>query len=653
MEGVQRYNGLVCVEANWMIKKNIITPRTYINMTYRKTMLVARRGCKNTPALISWMSIPLKYREEVVKHLGCSIEDALDKEDGLLLGEVKRRVADCQGLPIYDWVESYKIDGKHIETEKRNLIYNNILISDAIVYLFDECARQSTACGHRMKKANFWQNMCNQIGLEVVDYYPNTLPQSTRKLYQKIQDYREVGYEVFISKMYGNKNAQKMDEKQRAFVEKIIGSGNKFDDRQIAELYKVATSDTLSARRVQQIRKEIELTATATREGAKAFYNTKSMQVSRTRPDMPLKFVSLDGWDVEFYYQDEKSYYNRLTIVVVLDAMNDYPLGYAIGERETNQLNIDAVRNAVHHTKELFGNYYQMWQVQSDNYGRKELPKYYNAVSEYYTPAKVGNAKAKPVERYWQYLKKEYFSYFPMYTHSNITSKDQPNMEWLQQNRKNFPSKEEAIRIVEAIIALDRQKKVEQYCKAWAEGNGEMKKLMDMSKYLMAFGERGNGNMLTANGLRLVRGGKEYKYECFDIQMREHADKKWILHYDMDDMQQVVAESEDGKLRYMMQMKDVVPMALVDYTEEDYEKLSRTREYNKRLDQYVTEKVVERDKLAAPLMSKAQLEGDFSAKLLTDKNGQHKDNRYLDREKKKLELVKVNAEEDDDILNQL
>lgn len=73
---------------------------------------------------------------------------------------------------------------------------------------------------------------------------------------------------------------------------------------------------------------------------------------------------SLDGWDVELYFQktgtdkrgyNTTTYSNRLSIVVVLDPCVNYPIGYAIGRQEEPSLIKEALKNAVNHTAELFG----------------------------------------------------------------------------------------------------------------------------------------------------------------------------------------------------------------------------------------------------------------------------------------------------------
>ena len=96
-----------------------------------------------------------------------------------------------------------------------------------------------------------------------------------------------------------------------------------------------------------------------------------------------------------------------MTVVVVLDPFNKYPIGYATGYQESPELIKAALRNATNHTAELFGQRLRPVQIQSDNYQIKiMLPTY--GMAEYVTPAEVGNAKAKPIEPYFRRLNHKY-----------------------------------------------------------------------------------------------------------------------------------------------------------------------------------------------------------------------------------------------------
>lgn len=166
-----------------------------------------------------------------------------------------------------------------------------------------------------------------------------------------------------------------------------------------------------------------------------------------------------------------------------------------------------------------------------------------------------------------------------------------------------------------------------------------MKKPLNMERYLRVYGEQTRGNMLTPNGLKVIREGKEYKFDCWDIEMREHRGERWTIHYDIEDMNQALAVSEDGTLRYMIERKKKVPMALVDYTEQDHRNLLEYKDFNSRLVGSLQDRNIKMKQIAEGFISRQMLEGDLSGRLLTDAMGQHKDRKAEERKKKLAEIV--------------
>ena len=70
MEGFCEYNGILAVEAGWMIKNNIISEGNYNKHQSRKSFCVIRRACRNTPALVHYNNLPASYKQIIINHLG-------------------------------------------------------------------------------------------------------------------------------------------------------------------------------------------------------------------------------------------------------------------------------------------------------------------------------------------------------------------------------------------------------------------------------------------------------------------------------------------------------------------------------------------------------------------------------------------------------
>ncbi|OAV71688.1 hypothetical protein Barb6_01361 [Bacteroidales bacterium Barb6] len=197
------------------------------------------------------------------------------------------------------------------------------------------------------------------------------------------------------------------------------------------------------------------------------------MQVKRSGPTSPLYFRTSDGWDTELLYAEKKTnrnghsvttYHNRPT-VVVLDPFNHYIVGYAIGTNESTVLIRQAYRNAMEHVQKLFGGYYKPWQIQSDNYQKKNLTPFYQSCTEYYTPAAVGNAKAKVIEPFFHRWNDECFRIFCNSSGYGVKSQKflQPSEDFIERNKAHFPNWNGVVGQIENAIAGCRAKTREAY----------------------------------------------------------------------------------------------------------------------------------------------------------------------------------------------
>lgn len=634
MEGtkiIERYNGHVGVSGAYMME--MLGSNMYCQALHRGHIRSLRRGGNGRTALIDWQSMGTKLKTKVIEALGC--DPAQVSRETLLRSILLKReqlLLDTQAYEYYSQVTGK--DGHYLKPEKVTELWNGAKILDAIGELLEEKRRAAEMGRLKMSVKREFEALANEIDQQLVEW-PNSLPTSGDRLRKKYNEYQLHGYEVLVHGLTGkesnhrrasggnNADAATVD----AVVQALISSGAKLNDAQVAK-----AAETLGVkidrRRVQEIRVKNATMLAASREGKRTYANSIAMQVDRERPNMPMKMWSLDGWTAELYYQDRDArgvnYWHRLVVEMVVDVMNDYPIGYAIGEQETAELITAALQNAVHHTREVLGGYYAPWQIQSDHYALKAMTPKYGALAKFVTPASVGNAKAKPVERYFAYLESEYLWALTNNGGHNITARTQANDEWLNAHKYQFPDREGLEQQIGKIIEIERSRKIAEVREAWQQGEARFRRELDMSGYLLAFGEVGKGNMLTPNGLKLVRDGVEYKFDSFDIEMREHRGERWTLRYDLGDMNQALAVSEDGRLRYMVEAKKKVPMALVDYEEQDWKALTEYRQFNAQLTERVTEHVCEVQERAREFVTRAQLESPMSALLLTDSKGQHK-----------------------------
>lgn len=626
---MEYYGNTLCI-SHAELTDGIMTDDTVKNLRRRNQIKQVRRACYDTPALFAVESLPLKYRTEVYRRHPDLQEKAASKPF------MDTITPDGMAMQFYaDYVLS---DGRHLTPEKQAEYSNN----SAIMNAFRQCIETSNS--HRLRqskprlnKTEFWRKAAAALP-RLADRFPHSLPESERRLQRKFNEYLRDGYVCFISKKFQNINAAKVDDdvKESVLVQ-LIGHHNNLDNVAIAGLYNaVATRQgwkTISPSTVGVWREKLDLVTAAGRLGATNFRNTKSMQVKRTRPTAPFLMWTLDGWDVELLYQATKTnskghnvttYCNRLTLEVVLDPCCNYPIGYAIGTHETPELIAEALRDAAKHSEELFGEMLRANQIQCDHYAIKAMTPLYNVMGEKLTPARVKNAKSKVVEPYFGYLNKTYCKLFNNWSGYGVTTdpKKQPNSEELNRLRHKFPDAAGVLEQIRQIIQMERQRKVGRFRKMMENLPSERRLPLSREQYLLNFGaETGYKNAIEGGGLRPTLLGMKRDYDCFDVRFRQYAGKRWVVKYDPDNLHEVLAVSEDGTLRFMLTEKYVQPMALADRKEGDAAQLQKVYEFNDRLEQHITDRLVLAYEKAEPVMLQDNI---LNRLLICDSDGQHK-----------------------------
>ncbi len=634
---MQLYNNILSVEANWLMAQGVMSADCYKKLAARKDIDVLRRGCRNTPALIAYESLPERFRRKV---------DTLvrDPYKAVYVNMVERYIE--HNAEASNYFDSYETsDGRRLSAAKRHEYYTNAIVLDAIRALINERTSKRRALGS--KALTFWNDILEAVQELDRVRYPHTLPTNARSLARKYKAYCTDGYDSLIHRAYEvpMKNAAKItDQNQISTLVMLMSDPRNLDSEQVAHLYNKMAEQmgwkTITRSCVRAWRDRLQSEIYARRHGAVAYRSNKAMQVRRSAPTYPLYYWTMDGWDAELLYQKTENgrttYHNRPTVVFVLDACCKYPIGYAIGTHETPELIKEALRNAMQHTEQLFGQMYRTAQLQSDNYAIRSLMPIYQKVAGKATPAAVKNAKAKIIEPWFKAFNKKYCQLQPNWSGFGVTSRRelQPNSDFLNKYRKNFPDFEGVCRQLVAMIEAERAALREQYVALFEQMPADKRTPLPYDHYLLLFGATtGNRNLLQGSGLNITINGVKRCYDCFDPDFRRYASTRWEVRYDPDNLQRVLAVNENETLRFVLEEKYVQPMALAERTEGDYEQLRRVMDFNRAQEQ----------RIAAQLGTYADtvnelIEGQHNPELETlqklmicDSTGQHKNQRNRER----------------------
>lgn len=638
---METVNGTICISFEELTGR-IITTANLKALVRKNQVTQVRKGGNGRTALYAVESLPMKWRTEVYKRFPDLQERAESQE---FIDTIQ------PDTKAFDFFQGYTLsDGRHLPDDKVLEYASNAAIMNAFRACWEAHVSKRQRTGKKAVAAKeFWARAAAALP-RLADRWPHSLPGSARRLQMKMAEYLEQGYACFISGKYMNGNAAKVDDQnQKNVLTALLAHHNNLPDTLVAEGYnRFATAmgwPLITASTVGVWREKLGSVIKAGRLGVTNFRNTLTMQVKRSRPSTPLLMWSLDGWTVELLYQTTKTdkkghnvttYTNRLTMVVVLDVFNNFPIGYAVGTHETPELIKAALRDAAKYTQALTGEMLRATQIQSDRYAIKTMHDLYAIMGDKVIPAQAHNAKAKPVEPYFNYLNTHYCIRCNNWSGFGVTTdpKRQPNSEALNKMRHHFPDEAGLRAQIDEMMRLERLAKYEEYMAGYASLRPEHRLPLSRETFLLNYGvETGFKNVLEGCGLRPTILGVKHDYDCFDLTFRDHAAERWTVKYDPDDLSQVLAVNEAGTRRYMLEEKYVQPMALADRKPGDAEQLERVRAYNKQLEARQAERLEIAHRGTAQIIAATPaLRGSVEDKLLiTDSRGQHKDNRSRKR----------------------
>ena len=86
------FNNTLAIEANWLVDEGVMTTDQYDHAVKRKQVNVVRRGCRNTPALVAYDSMPERFKQAVRERVGP--------------GEAHHLLAELVALIRREWIEA-------------------------------------------------------------------------------------------------------------------------------------------------------------------------------------------------------------------------------------------------------------------------------------------------------------------------------------------------------------------------------------------------------------------------------------------------------------------------------------------------------------------------------------------------------------------
>ena len=223
MEGFCEYNGILAVEAGWMINNNIISEPNYKSARYRKNFHVIRRSSRNTPALVHYNNLPNRYKQSIIDHLGEDPLAAFLSRDRLTK-LVDQRISQGKAMDAHRFffTDYHKPDGTYLTQDKAQEYYHNAIILDAITDLLQDIKNRCITTHTRFNASREFETIALSLSEGLSLEYRNSLPQSVR-LQTKYKEYKTKGYSCLIHKHLGKQsNATKVTDKVLALLESLF-----------------------------------------------------------------------------------------------------------------------------------------------------------------------------------------------------------------------------------------------------------------------------------------------------------------------------------------------------------------------------------------------------------------------------------------------
>lgn len=542
-----------------------------------------------------------------------------------LRDKYKLAVTTKYGNP-YKYVANSVITQHLVSTASDIEFLNNYILPDETKLPIEHKTKYIEACKYLYLLANTRTKTVKTLGFDSMRTFNDaiinlisgnnvSLPTAYPKLKAKVREYIATGPACVVSKKFGNASAKKVkDEVSEATLLTMISHHNQFDDTFVAIKYnewaKANDKATITAQTVGNYRKRNNIVVKAHREGSAAWRNVADKTVKQMRPSHPLALINSDDNTLDLYFLQQridanghavKNYYFRYQLYVVTDAFNDYILGYAIGETITEDLVRMAYLNAVHHVRELTGEYAYWKQIKTDSWSLKNLKPFYSQQATF-TPTTVGNARGKIIEQSFGKVWHTQLRQYPNYAGHNITAGKKNNPDAIERVKRDFPLMEQGPDQIAHFIGQMRQllntktgkTRQQEWLEAYNEMGYEKKRLLTDTNRLLIFGKLHQyTNEITNRGIEFTLQGKVLSYDVPTDQYVKHLGKTIRVAYDPYDLNKILAVDETQRLQILCEADKPIPMAIADMTEGDRTRLNIKLKEKKAIGQMVLDKKAE------------------------------------------------------------
>ncbi len=384
------YNGRQVIAAKHLLESGALSAYAYDKQRQRGKIDVAQRGCRNTPAMVYYDTLPIAVK---VRFDACLCGDL--KSVGTASANTATQAPALYTSPVYegffksliradrearDFFASYEVTpGVPLRASVIAEYYTNAMVLNAMRDALNERKIARNACGVRgNKKTDLFSSVVREVAALDKKEFPHSLPTSEKRLRATYKEYfgglnsegeGTKNYACLIHKNYNNQNKRKVTEAVKLLVLSLYVRTNKpyvtwtqedFNDfvNGITTVVDYSTGEifnpadfldgkgkpiTISEGTARNIILDPanKIIIEAMRMGYHKFGALSRPHYHRERPQFSLSKISMDDRDLPRLTHDGR----RVKAYYAYDVMSGAIVGWAHSMEKDSNLFIDSMRS--------------------------------------------------------------------------------------------------------------------------------------------------------------------------------------------------------------------------------------------------------------------------------------------------------------------
>ncbi|MFK5855411.1 MAG: hypothetical protein QM503_04710 [Bacteroidota bacterium] len=580
---MEYYQNTIAIPASSLIG-TVFTRENYKLLSHRGKINILRRGCRNTPALVEYESMPERFKQDV--------RDKLGDPNKILKNDLFTSYIEFDN-EAHDYFSAFrKPDGKPLDQIKQDEYRANAEIYAAITSFVSEVQGYRRARGGNTK--GIWQRVVDAVNNLDSSKYPHSIPGNARSLERKLKKYKTDGYATLIHGGIGNSNPTKIEGDVADWLLATYCLPHKPVVPYLMEMYnEYALENNLpelseSAVNLWLNKPEVKRQWVLARHGKDEYMRLYGHHLKRNREQwFPNAWWAIDGTKLDWvhYYDNTQGMAAKLKIDVTIDVFSEKIIGSSFSETESHVDHFTALKASV---KSSGCKPYLFTYDNQSGHKSKRMQILYDkvvATGGTHYPHKAYK-KSNPIEQVFNRIQQQVISRFWFSDKQSIQVRNidnTPNIDFLLANKHKLYTREELAKAWELAVNQWNNGKHPKYkektrSEVYSQPAPLKHEVSELDIIEMFWLDENKGSTYRRGGIKLTVANKEYDYEVLDQDnkidlefRRRYVGAKFIVRYDPETLNQYVGlyEQTDNGLLFIAYAQpkrshEVIPILMQD-----------------------------------------------------------------------------------------